>query len=254
MRLAPAWQPEFALASQLRNEIVGRVVVQAANVKERVEKVGAGEVLLGEGPDSLRSKIDLYLGLMPGPLEGDVALVRELSDEQIGKISTALDSARPTVKSFALLVNSALVFKVPDRLAEVAAEALGRTQFHIEFDGDKRALIACLTGLAATASVTRSAMLAEAVQYCLRVYRRPGTTQLPVDEVLRIGMIACAAKADFGSWCKQVGGFIADLGFQPISREEAAGLHNFAVTLCGIVPELWAACSTGLAALEAAAA
>jgi hypothetical protein len=101
--------------------------------------------------------------------------------------------------------------------------------------------------------VTRSASLAEAVQYCLRVYRRPGAAQLPVDDVLRTGMIACAAKADFDSWSRQVGGFVADLGFQTISSQEATGLHNFAVTLCGIVPELWAACGPGLAALEAAA-
>ena len=64
-------------------------------------------------------------------------------------------------------------------------------------------------------------------------------------------MIACARRADLGDWCKCVGALIADLGFGELTLEEATGLHALVIDLCHIVPELWAACGQGIAAIEA---
>jgi hypothetical protein len=64
-------------------------------------------------------------------------------------------------------------------------------------------------------------------------------------------MIACASRADLGDWCKCVGALIADLGFGELARDEAAALYQLVINLCDLVPELWAACGQGIAAIEA---
>jgi hypothetical protein len=75
--------------------------------------------------------------------------------------------------------------------------------------------------------------------------------ELDLDAAFRIGMIACASRADLGDWCKCVDALTADLGFGELTREEAAALRPLVIDLCDLVPELWAACGQGIAAIEA---
>jgi hypothetical protein len=53
--------------------------------------------------------------------------------------------------------------------------------------------------------------------------------------------------------CGCVGALVSDLGFGDMSREEASALYPVIVRLCELVPELWARCGQGLAAIEAVA-
>jgi hypothetical protein len=228
--------------------------MQAGNSPEVVAKLGLTESLVADTPESLKGKINLILAQMPGPLEGDIRLVREIPPEQYPKIEDPLNARQATALSYVPLVNSALLFAIPSELADLAAEALRRAQFQIGTNGDNSVFSGCLAGLATTASATRSQPLADALFSSLRYYRRFSPDQLSVDEALRVGMIACASRPEFNEWCLTVGRLISDLSFQAISEEEAAGLHTFVLNLCGIVPELWATCGPGLAALEAAAA
>jgi hypothetical protein len=103
------------------------------------------------------------------------------------------------------------------------------------------------------AANTRSVDLADALLILVRNYRRNFSDELSIDTGLRVGMIACASRADFGEWCRAIGAFINDFSFGRLSRNEAKELYPLVVGLCNIVPELWAACGEGLAAIESVA-
>jgi hypothetical protein len=251
LRTDPMWLPEFGLPHQLKNECVGRVLIAAMSLPDNANALEVHTALLGDTEPSLKSQITPLLAVLSGPLEGNVPPVREMPEEEIEKMREQLVVAAPVVQSFSTLVNAALLVKVPPVFPSLATEAIQRAQYKLDSPGEANALAACLMGLAILASITKSTDLADSLFIVVRNYRRNFADELSISEALRIGLIACASRTDFTEWCKAVGAFITDFSFGQLTREEAASLHPFVVDLCNIVPELWATCGEGLAALEA---
>jgi len=111
-------------------------------------------------------------------------------------IPAALEAEESSPESFALLVNSALLFQIDPAFADLAAQALRRTKYQLrrgQSEGGTRALLA---GLATVAAVTRSRELAEEVRRLVRVIRRRQGIGIALYEVVRIGMIAAASTRD----------------------------------------------------------
>ena len=84
--------------------------------------------------------------------------------------------------------------------------------------------------------MTKRCQLADELFAAIRLYRRISASELPVLGAFRVGMVACASRADVDGWCKCVGSLVADLGFGELTREEAGRLHPLIVDLCSFVP------------------
>jgi hypothetical protein len=227
------------------------VLFAAARDEQAIGKLGLRAILISDAPQSLKKQLNVSLTLLSGPLEGNIASARQLQSNQLKRMHKHLADPSPTVSSFALMVDAALLFELPEDVPELAAHALRRAQYRLDSGGKLRALEGCLVGLAVTAAVNRSHQLADELFIVIRSYRRFAREELDLDAAFHIGMIACASRADLGDWCKCVGALIADLGFGELTRQEAAALRPRVIDLCDLVPELWAACGPGIAAVEA---
>jgi hypothetical protein len=249
-RTDPMWLPELALPRQLKNELAGRVLTSARSGERAVDALGLKEKLFGPGTPNLESQVEPVLTALNGPLEGNMFPVREIPSDHVSMIREELAAVLPSIESFSALSNLGFLFKIPADIPKMAADALRRSNYTLEASDDPKELPSCLLGLASLSAITRSAELADALFILVRVCRRQRHA-LPIDEAFRTGIIACASRVGFPEWCKAVGAFITDLSFGELSREEAMGLHNLVFCLCHMVPELWAACGQGVAALDA---
>jgi len=253
LREGPLWHGHFALLPQIRNEFVGRVIHAARALPDQTVATSLRDVVLGEGPLSLASSVHEALTSMAGPLEDNTTMIMKLDENGRAIIRNQLTQPKLTVNSFAGVVNCALLAELPTEFADLAAEALHRTQYRFEVESQEM-FVVVLTGLATCASVTRSTSLADAVMTLIRYYRRFAPGQLDLNDALRIGSIACAARADLSEWCATMGGLLADFAFHTLTPEEAAGLEDHIAGLCDLVPELWASSGPALAAAQAVAA
>ncbi len=251
LRLEPRWPSDFAMPRQLHNELGGRVLVAAARDEKATEKLGVRDMLMGDAPQSLKKKLNLLAMQYPGPLEGNVEFLAQLPPELMAKMRQELSDPSPSVSSFIMVANSALVFELPQDIPELAANAIRRAEYRLSFGDKPEQLQRCLVALAMVAAIYRSRQLADELFIVIRSYRRFFRSEIDLDDVFRTGMIACASRADLNDWCKCVGAFFTDLGFAELSREEAAGLHPLLIHFCECVPELWATCSMAIAAIEA---
>ena len=254
LRLEPRWLPEYAMGNQLKNELVGRIIGHAYNLRSVVEALNLDVQLLEDAVPSLKSQIELMRIVLSGPLEGNVQPTLEISNEDYLVVRHALEMATPTASSFLPLVSVVLWLRIPMELSELAAEALSRAQFQIEAGGDLQILGSTLAGLAITAAVTRCQALADAVFSTLRIYRRFFPDEVSVSTAFLVGIIACANRDDVEGWAANVGSLISDLAFGDLSIGEAIATRTLVIQLCDLVPELWSSCGQGLAALEAIAA
>jgi hypothetical protein len=156
----------------------------------------------------------------------------------------------PAATSFSKVANAALLFRIPDNVVDLAADALARANYYLQ-RCDGQPLIPLLLGLATVAAVTRSHKLADALFTLLRNYRRFYPSELDVDATFRVALVACGSRSLLPEWCACVGDCMSDLAFQQLTQEEAVRLHSHVSILCHLVPELWATCGQAEAALQA---
>lgn len=254
MRTDPRWSAEYAWSNQLTQELGGRVLWAAGADVKRTSALGLKKKVLGKGRRSLMSRIDLLLAILPGPLDGNLPLRRELPAADLGKCRAELLCGAPKVEIFGPLLNAAQFCEIPDELPNLAADVLQRAHYRLDAGGDHKKLAGYLTGLAAVAAITRSRRLADELFVTIRNYRRQLKEELAVGTAFHIGLVACASRENFSDWAKCVGDFTLDLSYGDLNHKEGNTLSFLVIKLCGLVPELWAACSRGLAALEATAA
>jgi hypothetical protein len=249
----PMWAPQFALLPQLKNELAGRVFASAMTNQDVTENLELREKLTGDDETSLKSQLTLPLILLSGPLEGNLAPVRELPAELLEVIRKEITTKSPTVESFMGLISAVQQAKVSPEFPQMAAEALRRSHYTLDAAEGEDSLAGCLMGLAVVAAITRNVELAEAVFIAVRISRRKRDRQLSIVQAFEIGLVACASHSALLEWHQAVGTFMTDLCFNELQREEATELHELFASLCNMVPQLWGSCAPALAAVEAVA-
>jgi hypothetical protein len=252
-RTDPRWMAEFAFANQLLNEFAGRVAATARAHPDNVEKYGLTDVLTGEGSSSLASKLTPMLTILSGPLEGGVASVGELRPDEIEQLRNDLAIAGGDVEAFSVVVSAVLIAKLPPEFAELVARAIQRAQYKFDKPNDPNLLGTYIRALAQFAAISKSVTLADALFVMIRNYRRHYPDELQLTEAFTTGIIACASRTDFNEWCRAVGDFINDFSFGRLTKDEAGKLFHVVLSLCNMMPELWAAAGEGLAAIESVA-
>ena len=253
LRLEPRWRTSFAAPAQLKQELGGRLFVVAKDNEATARRLKLHRLLLGK-ERSLSSQLNLGLIFLTGPLEGGASPVTELGAEMLQKLRKNLEQPVPHFKAFEMISNAELFYKLPDDIPHVVADAIRRVQYHFEGAENSQKLRSCALGLAALAATSRSSELADEVITMMRHYRRFFPSDLSAGVVLHVGLIACASRFDETEWCRCVGTVVTELSLADLADQEAAIIYMRVIALCELVPQLWATCGAGIAALDAIAA
>ena len=254
LRSEPRWHPDFVLPDQLKAECIGRIAGAAHANAAKIQSAELKALLLEQSSGSIKSQLSFPFAFLPGPLEGGVEPIAEMPTEIEAELRAGLEAEELTPKSFASLVNSALIFRIGPQLAQFAAEALRRVKYQLQQARAQNETFSLLNGLATVAAVTRSSELAEEVRILVRVFRRRPDVDIAPEDAMRIAMVAAAAYSDKSQWCKFVGDCLTELAFEDMPREKGAMLNRQINMLCQLEPFLWETCARAEAASTAFAA
>ena len=251
MRLEPRWDPNFAMASHIKADFLGRILIAAQKYERNIKDSQIYDFVLSNKDESLQIFSDSLETWLPGPLEGIENPQRILPSEFAEAIETQLKLEDVGPSSFPALVNSALIFPIDADYVELATKALKRANYHVKKIKDKLQLVMILDGLAKVAAVSRSHRLADELRILVRRYRHDTEYALSMAEVIRICLVAAASRSDLSEWTEFIGDSLTELAFGELKEDEAQGLHLCLNYLCQAVPELWVSCGRADAALSA---
>lgn len=251
MRLEPRWDPDFAMASQMKADFFGRILNAAKKYDQNITGSQIYDLVLGDEAGSLESLSNPFFSYLSGPLEGNQNTQHILPSKCAEEIETQLSAEEVGPLSFPALVNLALIYPIGADQAKLAATALKRSNYHLQNIETKSQLATILDGLATVAAVSRSPVLADELQILVCRYRHDTEYALSIQEVIRICLIAAASRSDLSEWTRFVGDWLTELAFSDLNDDEAQGFHSCLNCLCHAVPELWVSCGRADAALLA---
>ena len=251
MRLEPRWDPNFAMALQMKTHFFGRILSAAKKYEQNITDSQICDLVLTNKSGSLQPFGDALDTWLSGPLEGVEKTKNNLPTKIAEVIETQLSATEVGRSSFPALVNFALLYHIGADHAELAAKALKRADYHLRNIENKSQLFIILDGLANVAAVSRSSTLADELKILVRRYRHDAEYALSIQEVIRICLIAAASRSQLNEWTKFVGDCLTELAFGDLKDEEAQDLHLCLNSLCHAVPELWVFCGRADAALSA---
>lgn len=249
LRQEPRWFPDFLSAEQLQAEWLGRVLNAAERFRDRIPDGELSDVLWGQHPGSVKSRLPIPEAFLPGPLEGGLEAMAELPKDLDSEIRSSLEAQELRPASFFGLLNAALIVRLSPELSEVAAEGLRRVGYALRNVGANDDPFPLLNGLAKVAAVTRSRELAAEVRVLARASRRRHGSRLSPEAMSRIGLAAAAASGDEIVWSTFLGEWLTELAFLEMTLEEALALQSHVHTLLHIEPGLWDQCGRAEAAL-----
>ena len=148
LRSEQRWLPDFVMADQLKAEFIGRISAAANANIAKLKTTELKELLSRQDRVSIKSELKFPYAFLPGPLEGAVESIVVIPPELETQIVKALGSEELTPKSFANLINNALIVRIELRHALLAAQALRRVKYQImQVQGSDEAF-SLLSGLA----------------------------------------------------------------------------------------------------------
>ena len=251
MRSEPRWNPNFAMASRMKADFLGRILIASKKYEQNIASSQIHDLVFGDGAGSLQPFNDFLETWFPGPLEGAEDTQNFLPPEFAEAIETQLGTEEVGPSSFPALVNSALVFCIGADQAELATTALKYANHRIPNIENRQDLVDILDGLAKVAAVSRSLSLADELQILVRRYRHDAEYALSIREVIIMCLVVAASRSDLNEWTEFVGDWLTELAFSDLNDDEAREFHSWLNCLCHIVPELWVSCGRADAALSA---
>lgn len=250
LRCEPRWLPYFISADQLRAEFVGRIANAASRNETKIQVESLRVLLLG--PDSkLASAAHWPLPSLPGPLEGEITPRLLIPEDILKEVRLALEANRLEANSFVGLINSALLFDLPEGQSSLAAAALRRVKFSVDNAEDEDKSFALIHGLAIVAAVTRGIDLADALRVLTRVLRRRKRFTIDPDNEMHIAIITAASFESLGEWARFTGEWITEIAFEIADKGSARKLLSMLRRLLQIEPALARYCAAADAALAA---
>jgi hypothetical protein len=247
LRQEPRWQTRYLGPEQLKAEFLGRIFVAAERHSITIHEQIRAYVL--DNAD-FKKQIRFPLAYLPGPLEGGIESSMAPPAELVSAIESALSSTPLELSSFIPLVNSAMIFKLDEKQAELASKALRAANYQLRSLNGEIDLESILAGLATVAAVTRSPDLGDEVAVLIRIFRNRPDISLNISQALSIGLIAAASRAEERDWIDFVGKLFLDISFQDLTPNEAKSVRFVLLQLCQFKPELWRSVGGAHAALE----
>lgn len=242
MRQEPRWKPDFAVASQMRADFIGRIILQAGKCSDSIVSPELRTLLLERGEASIVGSEGFPFVYLPGPLEGGMESQTEVPDEIRRAVNEQLSVQKIGPGSFPALINSALLFRVDREDAVKAAEALKGSNYKLHSLADHNQLINVLLGLAGVSANTRCEELADQLRIVTRRYRYHPEHRVSVREALIICMIAAASRSEFAEWRAFLGEWMTEIALWDMSEDEAGYLEGYLKCLCYLAPDLSVSC------------
>lgn len=253
LRLEPRWLPDFLSPDQLKAEFVGRISAAVIANEAKIKSPELRALAFDKG-GPLQSLIVFPAPFLPGPLEGAVEAILPMPAKIEKEVYEDLNAEVVTPRSFARLVNCALIFKLGPQMADLAAEALRRAKYQLRDMGANMPAFSLLHGLAIVAAVTRSKALAAEVRALVRVARRRTGSTIELGDTLRIALMAAGACSDIDEWCTFLGEWLTELSYEDMDRPNVKTLWSHIRGLCEIERRLWGTCARAEAACAGLAA
>ncbi|MEZ5938622.1 MAG: hypothetical protein R3C52_10440 [Hyphomonadaceae bacterium] len=251
LRIEPRWLPDLMTAEQLKNEFLSRIHIASDHAKEQIPAGDLRQLVVEEGPESIKARLAMPFAFLPGPLEGGATAPAPFPQDMLDELKEPTEKKVLEARFFAGVVNLALVFRLEKDVGLLIGEILRAAKYRLSVGGESGVTFSLLAGLAIIAAVTRTASLADDIRVLVRVLRARGDFDAEPDSQLRIGLIASAAHQDVPGWCKAVGDWFIELSYEPMDRATAQGLRHHLRKLCQAVPDLWPYVSKADAALAA---
>ncbi len=164
LREEPRWLPDFMNPQQLKQEFIGRIAGAGQRNAAVLEECELKALTVEEGPGSARAALQFPQGALPGPLEGGTRPPRTFPDELAAELRVPDAGQFLSERSFATIINMALIFRIESEQAQVVTDALRRAKHQISIGSDSDRIFSLLAGLATVAAVTRAPQLAEEVR------------------------------------------------------------------------------------------
>jgi len=250
LREEPRWYAEWATPIQLTNELMGRVWIAANINKETVVAHGWTDMLLGEDSGALTQKFQISQSYLPGPLEGNWFNPNEIPDELSQAIKSGLSNSTETVKAVFDLAYATITYQPSMQLADLLAQNIIKHDYDLLGDGNDGHVSGIYIAMAMIAANSRSHVLADAIITTLRKNRRANGGIFSIFSTFRIVVIVSASRKSFDDWARCLGTNLTELAFQLTEKSEAQFLRREIVSLCELVPNLWATCGQAEAALQ----
>lgn len=251
LRLEPRRYAVLGSADQLRKHYFGRIARAAGRYQNEVDPELIRDLGHVMGPEQLREAGGAYVLYAPGPLE-EPEESRELPAEFTQAIKAQLGTeTAATTADFAALRTSAASFSIGKAQADLAANALERSDYRVADARSGPELLNALASLASVAAVARSERLADALRVALRMSARNAESSIPMVDVVQVLAVAAASRAELRDWADFLGDCLTELAFGDLGGDEGEILHGYVRRLCEMVPELWVTCGTADAALAA---
>lgn len=251
MRTEPRWHPDLVDASQLQAEFFGRIMIAGSNFQDLLGDGDLRGTILGDGEQSLFKRYEFPRPYFPGPLEGTENCLITLPEYLTHVIEEQLSSDEIEAGSFITFVNSATIFKITSGHADLAAKALKMGNYNLANLKNKSQLLGILNGLATVAAVSRNSVLADELCILVRRYKHDSQYGFPIDEAMKILLVASSAREDLIEWRGFVGDWLTELAFGELKGNEGEIFHSHLLALLHSVPELWVSCAKADAALRA---
>lgn len=247
LRLEPRWQSGYLGPEQLKAEVLGRIFMTAERQSETIHEQLRAYIL--DDP-TFRKEVKFPFSYLPGPLEGGLESTMTLPQDLLSAIESALLCSPLELSSFVPLVNSALVFKMNGTQADLASKALQAANYQLRAGNNTENLEPVLAGIATVAAVTRSPSLGDEVIVLMRVLRKRSSNSLEINQILSIGLIAAASRAEERDWLDFVGRLFIEVCFGELTQADARLARFVLRQLCRLKPELWRSAGGAHAALE----
>ncbi len=251
LRLEPRRYPVLGTAARLQAHFFGRI----ARAADQYENEAAPDLIRAfkhvMGPEQLREAGNEFVLYAPGPLE-EPEESRTLPAAFDQAIQAQLDTEKAaTPADFAALRTSTTSFRIGQAQADLAADALERSDYRLTEVRDRTHLLGTLTSLASVAAIARSERLADTLRVVVRTAQRDPELPIALIDAMQVLLIAAASRAEVGAWAAFVGECLTELAFGELAGDEGQILHGYARRLCELTPELWATCGAADAALMA---
>lgn len=251
LRYEPRGLPELISGEQLKADFVGRISIAAEANRGHLESSKLGPMLFGDDASSLRSHFNGFRHHYPGPVEGGSTSPHDVPPDVLQNMTAKLSGHPLEPDAFASLVNYALLYRITDEHAHLAAAALRRIRYQLREAGDESRLPLLSHGLAIAAAVTGSEELAIELRVLSRVIRRGRDAMIPATTEFKTLLVAAAAFRSSNTWSVFVADWLFELAIEVSSKSEASRLLDAIRQLMDIEPSLSVGAGRAEAALQA---
>jgi hypothetical protein len=236
LRKEPRWRPDSISADQLRNELLGRIANAASSLPEAQRTPGLMESLLAP-TGSLQERLAIPMVFWPGPLEGGTdCMLHEASAELQKVIEDSLAAEPVTAHGLNALINTQMMFGLPDELIEQATAAIQEAGPKLLASADPANADAYLLGIAGFAAMQRLPELADTVQILARYQRN--RQQVPLEQEMQLMLVACASREDETEWRDRIGTWSLELAARIDDPEQAKSMLGWLDNMCEVDPVL----------------